>query len=110
MNDELEGRCAWHLANWAQWMRQSDFKLSYPSRAVCIGVSGSRSFDAMVATEDTRCAVAVDAIIDGLAAPERVAVHHVHLAAVWRPDADLAGFYAAAKDHGAEGLARRGIW
>jgi hypothetical protein len=110
MTDELEGRCAWHLANWAQWMRQSALKLSYPSRAPIIGKSGSSDFDAMVATEDTRCAVAVDAIIDGLPVAERLAVHHVHLAAVWRPGADLAGSYAAARDRVALGLTKRGIW
>jgi hypothetical protein len=102
-------RCDWHLANWATWMRVSGLALWFPSRALAIGKSGSSDFDAMVATADTRCAVAVDAIIDGLPLPERLAVYHIHLAAVWRLRF-LDAYYASAKDHVAEGLTKRGIW
>jgi hypothetical protein len=106
---EQYDRCDWHLANWAMWMGQTGLKLRYPSRAACIGKSGSNDFDAMVANADTRCAMAVDAIIDDLPTTERLAVYHIHLAAVWRLRF-LDACYARAKVHITNGLTMRGIW
>ena len=112
MDDE---RLQWHLANWTEWQgdRPYDFGRSYPRRA-CGGIrsDASRDFDSMVADVDRSCALAVDAIVDGLPPIERASVHHFHLgsrfrAPVAKPHAERA--YAQAQRAIKAGLKRRGI-
>ena len=83
MTDE---RLLWHLENWAEWQRRGNhYGTGYASRASGgIGRSGNTDFEAMVATADARCALAVDTILDGLPPAERSSVHHYHLGAVFR--------------------------
>ena len=111
-----DDRLLWHLVNWAEWMedKRSDFTRGYPSRASGgMGQSQSRDFDAMVATVDTICAKAVDAILDGACShAERLSVWHFHLDAVFRfPRLGCGAHicYAAAKEKVRRGLMRRGI-
>ncbi len=110
MSDE---RLAFHLVNWADWQRTraSDYGRRYPSRASGrMGVSGASDFDSMVEVADAICARAVEAILDGLAPAERCAVHHRHLAAVFRfPRVELERAYTAACEAIRRGLRSRGI-
>jgi hypothetical protein len=109
-------RVQWHLENWAEWMttRASDYGRGYPGRASGrMGVSQSRDFDSMVAEADSACARAVGAILDESCTPvERSAVHHFHLAAVFRfprlgRGAELA--YETACTKVGRGLVQKGI-
>jgi hypothetical protein len=108
----VEGtRIEWHLGNWASWMRGAGRpNLWYPSRASGgMGKSGSSDFDSMVASADSHCAAAVDAIVDGLTPRERCAVHNRHLATVFIVR-DEEGAYLAALVVIERGLAAKGIW
>ena len=75
-------RLAEYLDIWAEWMRSSDTRQQYPV-SVCSSPS-SKEFDSMVSDMEIRQAKAVNAAIDDLPSNERVAVHHVKLASVWR--------------------------
>lgn len=105
-----EERLRWHLANWAAWIRHDDHRLGYPSRASGgIGSTGSREFDAMVATADARCAEAVDAILDDLPKPDRAAVYSIHIEAVWFGPEPLSDVYCRACDQIRNRLDAKGI-
>ena len=106
-----DARLLWHLQNWAEWQRDraADFGRGYPSCAYSIGATASRDFEAMCAELDNRCALAVDATVDGLPAPERCAVHAIHLDARWRFAGKRADFYTLACGAIRRGLIRRGI-
>lgn len=77
-----EERLAWHLANWADYMRQPSSKLGYPSKSLMIASGGGSSdeeFDIMCEEVDTKCAQAMDGIIDSITQPQRTAINHVWL-------------------------------
>lgn len=105
-------RVDWHLWNWEQWQRHEGTFGDYESRASGgVGGTGSKDFDAMVATADARCALAVDVIIGGLPPIQRMAVHNVHLSTVFRfrdEGAQAAMYVLACKTIG-RGLDIRGI-
>lgn len=102
-------RVFWHLWNWANWQRCGGDDGDYESRASSgIGRSSSRDFDAMVAEADSRCAMAVEAILDNLTSAQRCAVHVKHLDAVYRLR-DLEASYDSACLSIGRGLDRRGI-
>jgi hypothetical protein len=76
MTDE---RLAWHLGNWADYMKQPSSKLGYPSKSLCIasgGASGDDEFDIMCDEVDAQCAQAIDSIIDSITLPQRTAINH----------------------------------
>lgn len=105
-----DDRIDWHLWNWARWHRQAGERVGYSSRASGFSRTGLRDFDAMVATVDSDCAGAVEAVLDGVSVSERCAVHHFHLDAVYRfPRIPLADTYNAARAAIGRGLDRRGI-
>jgi hypothetical protein len=75
-------RLEWLLGNWADYMKQPSHKLGYPSKSLCMssgGASGEDEFDIMCDEVDTKCAQAIDSIIDSLSMPQRTAVNHVWL-------------------------------
>lgn len=79
MTDE---RLAWHMANWADYMKQPSSKLGYPSKSLCMssgGSSGEDEFDIMCEEVDTKCAQAIDSIIDSISLPQRTAINHTWL-------------------------------
>lgn len=81
MTDE---RLAWHLHNWRQWHLESDRELAgdYPAS---VGLfTPPRDWDDRLAASDARCAEAIETIVGDMQPAERAAVHHRHLAAVWR--------------------------
>lgn len=82
-----EARLDWHLDNWGQWQQRDRVGTGFNRRASGGMISGShygRPFDEMVEAADAKCAAAVEAVLDGCSPAERSAVHHRHLAAVFR--------------------------
>jgi hypothetical protein len=74
-------RLEWHLHNWSL-MGDEKPKLGYPSKSSVMSGGGSSSedeFNLMLEECDTKCAVAMDGIIDSLSQPQRVAIYHVWL-------------------------------
>ncbi len=106
-----EARLFWHLANWAEWQRDDARACArgFPRHVAIIGGTGSRDFDSMCKEADSRCALAVDAILDGLPPPDRCAVHAQHLGARWRFPGELGDHYTHALGTIRRGLIRRGI-
>ena len=75
-------RLEFHLENWRDYMQTSSSKLGYPSRSLCMssgGASGADEFELMCESADLNSAMAIDAIIDGLIKPQRVAINHTWL-------------------------------
>lgn len=110
MREQSEDRVSWHLDNWAVWMRGKSTDLDFPSRVAIIGKSGYSDFDAMVASVDTRCAVALDAMIEDLPRPQHIAVYQVMLASVYRLRDDPVVLFELAKETLRKGLTLKGIW
>ncbi len=108
---EQEDRAEWHLWNWSVWHRRRTSKGGYPSRGMGgLGCSGSSDFDAMCATSDARCALAVDVMIDDLVPRQRAAVYNEWIADVFEFRGDHQAIYEQAKDKIARGLRTKGIW
>jgi hypothetical protein len=109
-----EQRLDWHLENWAEWhFRHNKVGYGAPSRAGSgLGRSHRTTFEDMVESADTRCAEAVEASVDDLTPIERFAVHHVHLAAVYRFPREARGHqeaYERARAKIKRGLGSRSI-
>ena len=104
-------RLSWHLWNWEHWMYRRDWRrLWYPGKASGgMGRSHRSDFDEMVQRVDNRCARAVDTVINDLPRHQALAIHHKHLAAVYRVRYDLDSAYAEGCAAVARGLFKRGI-
>jgi len=75
-------RLDWLLGNWSDYMQQPSSKLGYPSKSLCMssgGASGEDEFEIMCDEVDTKCAQAMDSIIDSISQPQRTAINHVWL-------------------------------
>ncbi len=72
-------RLEWHLENWMGWMHGAGVRLGFPKESLLI-VSGTDScedaFDIMCEESDSIAAKTMDAMIESLGQPEKVAVHH----------------------------------
>lgn len=69
-------RVEWHLENWRRWMRSGREVDGFSGRSSgCSDGGTSKGFDEMAETSDRRCATAVDAILDNLPAPQRIAIY-----------------------------------
>lgn len=74
-----KARLEWHLENWADFMRVDQNRLGYPRRSLMIASGGSSTADAfeiMCEEVDVKCAEQIDALIDSLRPPQRVAINH----------------------------------
>jgi hypothetical protein len=72
-------RLEYHLENWAHWMRSDREQLGYPRRSLMISSGGASSIDAfeiMCDEADAKAAKQIDALIDSLVSPQRVAINH----------------------------------
>jgi hypothetical protein len=112
-----DDRLGWHMHNWQRWMKLRSYPGRLPGRASGgIGISGSRDFDAMCATEDGKCAFAVDAIVQELPSAQHAAVYIFHDIAeegayAFRfPRNNKEELYVLALETVRAGLTRRGIW
>lgn len=68
-----------HLEAWRDYMRTDKTKLGYPSKSLMIatgGASSGNAFEIMCEEMDETIVRAIDAIIDSLRNPERVAIYH----------------------------------
>lgn len=104
-----DDRLEFHLWNWEQWMHRSKVDRGYPRKSAGGWTDGNSDFDTMVERVDARCARAVDAIIDGLPSPQRIAVHIRHLAAKWPGRIDIETEYSGACERIKRELTKRGI-
>lgn len=72
-------RLEWHLENWVSWMHAPGVNLGYPRQSMMI-VSGTDScvdaFEVMCEESDAIAAKTLDAMIDSLRPPQKVAVNH----------------------------------
>jgi hypothetical protein len=72
-------RLEYHLENWAHWMRSDREQLGYPRRSLMIATGGGSSvdeFEIMCDQADAQCAKQMDALIDSLKPPQKVAINH----------------------------------
>jgi hypothetical protein len=102
-------RLDWHLENWARFMRHGgldDLDTKMPSW----WASGSSDFDMMADRAEVQQAEAFDALVVGLLVDERIAVHHVHLGAVWRMHRQrMQDVYERARVSLSDGMRRKGM-
>ena len=105
-------RLDWHLWNWSRWMRSDGTADGYPGKSpVFIAGGNSRAVAEMEEDCDKRCAIAVDAIMHGLSTPERAAISHRYLHAVFRfPRNNLPYLLREARLKIARGLVARGFY
>jgi hypothetical protein len=85
------------LSNWSAWMRVGTVGRGYPTKIPGLRSVGGTDFDTMVSDVDLKLARAIDALIDSLQPNHRVAIHHVHLASVWRLRLPIEDLYPAAR-------------
>lgn len=109
-----EDRVEWHIENWRRWMRSGKEVDGFEHRACGMSDGGtSKGFDEMVEAEDRRCAKIVDAILDNLPPPQRIAIY-MHTGIMGRvfQFTRITYHQALTQGRGALGreLARRGVW
>lgn len=90
-------RLAWHLDNWAAWMRSGRYGRGMPTKIPGLRQTGGADFEGMVADVDVRLARVIDAIIDSLPLAERTVIHHVKLGSVWRLALDVYATHHSAR-------------
>jgi len=102
-----------YLDLWSTWMRKPATDLGYPTRSSFLatgGTSGADAFDHLCDDADHYAAKATDAVICGLSPIEQSAVHHVHLAAVFRCIREsITEVYERARGKVARELAKKGL-
>lgn len=72
-------RLEWLLDNWAEYMHSDRHRLGFPRRSLMLATGGGGATDAfeiMCDEVDTHCAEQLDAMIDSLKLPQRVAINH----------------------------------
>jgi len=72
-------RLEWHMQNWVDYMQTGDSRLGYPKRSLMIASGGGGAADAfeiMCDEVDIHCAEQIDAMIDSLRPPQRIAINH----------------------------------
>ena len=116
--DVEDERLAWYLHNWAVWhlaRKNVGSPSSYPTHAaVQYDARRSKTFEELIGQADADCGEAVEAILDDDCTPiERIAVHHFHIAKVFRFPHVGAGAevcYANACQKIKAGMLARGLW
>lgn len=108
-NPDEHPRLDWHLDNWARYMREQDVE-ELECKIVDVYQSGSADFDTMCDHMERRCAITMEALVTDLPLPQRIAVHHFHLGAVWRMHrVRIEDVYLLARVRLSDGLRARGI-
>lgn len=107
-------RIEWHLWNWSRWMDSGKAVDGHASRSSgCSDGGTSKGFDEMVESEDRRCAKVVDAILDNLPPPQRIAIY-VELGIMGQVFRFARQPYEKALELGKSALgrelSRRGVW
>lgn len=94
---------------WAEWMQEPSGPRGHARRSAVLATTASTDFEEMVEDVDRMQAKAVAAAVDDLPMMERIAVHHVVLASVWRVRYDINVVYASARNMLKVSLTKRGI-
>ena len=103
-------RLDWHLWNWARWMDGTLIGSGHRNTASGGAVGyGSMSFEEMCARSDAICAEAVNAAIEDLPLLQKLAVHHVIMASVFRMRGNPHDYFEEAKPTLARTIYARGI-
>ena len=96
---------------WAHWMRIDDNQHLGYSRCMIYHLGGSSldSDDAELRA-NKKNAEAAQAVYQGLTLPQKLAINHFHLSAVWKPQRyKIEDAYASAIINMTKGLRRRGL-
>ena len=67
------------LEDWARWMKKDSHRLGYPNKTTYFltgGESTSEVFEDMVSKSDMENIKIVDAVIDGLSNPQKIAINY----------------------------------
>lgn len=104
-----ERRFATIMQTWCDWCRTGRWVEGYPSRSPLFSTGDWTHFEDLCEASDTWLAEAVDAVINGIPADERGAVHHVWLHAVYEFLEPLEACYPRARESIMGGLRRKGI-
>lgn len=108
-----DDRLSYLLDLWVEYMRGQlggrGLPDGYDSRAHIGSSTVSKEWDAMVASTERWQAETIDAAIDDLPMNERVAVHSVKLACVWRLREPIQDVYLRARETLKVALPRRNI-
>ena len=96
---------------WAIWMHIDDNQHLNYSRCMIYYLSSSNSdVDDAELRDNKHKAETADAIFQGLSIPQKLAINHFHLSAVWHPQRyKIEDAYASAIEAMTNGLRRRGI-
>ena len=110
--EEPSDRLEAHLDNWTRWMKSDVLTDGYRNRSTGFIAGGySAEFDDLMDAADIRCAMAVDALIRSLEAPQQAAIHHAYLHSVFRfPRANFEALLERAKSALRMGMDARGIY
>jgi hypothetical protein len=83
--NDTDQRVMYYLSIWVEYMRRPESSLSYPRASCGMSSGGAHSFDDLAGQADNYAARTMETIIDDLPIPQKLAVHHFNLGAVWRP-------------------------
>jgi hypothetical protein len=70
---------------WAESMRRDDHDLGFNGKSSVFSSGGLKMWDELENSADSITASAVEAIMEGMPTNQTCAVHHFHLAAVYKP-------------------------
>ena len=96
---------------WAIWMHVDDKNhLGFTQCMIYYLVTGYSDVDDAELRDNKNKAVTAQAIYEGLSIPQKLAINHFHLSAVWHPQRyKIEDAYASAIEAMTNGLRRRGI-
>ena len=109
--DDTEMKVKYILDVWASWMRVDDKNhLGFTQCMIYYTATGYGSLDDAELRDNKNKAVTAQAIYEGLSLPQKLAINHFHLSAVWHPQRyKIEDAYASAIEAMTKGLRRRGI-
>ena len=110
-------RVRYYLELWAEWHKDDhgEIKQLTGNKSQCMSFiqPGSHTFEDMADTAESRAAVIVDSIIEDvqlMPLHHKLAIHHFHLSAVWRPKRyDIEQCYQDAMESLERGLNIKGL-
>jgi hypothetical protein len=107
---DSEQRVMYYLSIWGDYMRRPESSLFFPRTASGVAAGGANSFDDLAGQADNYAARTMETIIDDLEPPQRLAVYHFNLGAVWKPGRfNLADEYRKAIINIGKAIVRKGL-
>lgn len=110
-------RVKYYLELWSEWHKDdhAEIKQLTGNKSQCMSFiqPGAHTFEDMAETAESRAAVIVDSIIEDIQlmpSHQKLAIHHFHLAAVWKPARyDIEDCYQDALESLERGLNLKGL-